>query len=212
MKLRTIGLTVAAVIAAAFLAVRFTTTGSGLALAMLGGVMNATAASAAPIDIGPAVGSAVPALHLVDKAGAAPTVKSLSGPNGVVLVFTRSAAWCPFCMSQLISLRNAPAALAKRGYNIAAISYDSPEVLAGFAAKRDINYPLLSDSGSVTIDAFGLRYPQYKPGSMAYGVPQPAIFVVASDGTVRASLAEAGYKTRPPLDAVLKAIDALPAR
>jgi peroxiredoxin len=201
---------VAAGVVALFAAVRFTTAGSGIALTLLGGMLHATAASAAPIDIGPAVGTVAPPLHVVNDAGVPQTVQSLSGPHGVVLVFFRSAAWCPFCMSQLMSLRAAPAELAKRGYTLAAISYDPPATQAEFAAKRDINYPLLSDKGSVTIDAFGLRDPQYKPDSMAYGVPQPAIFVIAPNGTVRAKLAEAGYKTRPPLDAVLGAIDALP--
>ena len=109
-------------------------------------------------------------------------------------------------------MKDAPDALAMRGYRLAAISYDDAAVLGDFSAKRAINYPLLSDKGSATIDSWALRDAQYKPDSMAYGVPMPAIFVVAPDGTIRASLAEQGYKTRPPLAAVLATIDALPAK
>lgn len=169
-------------------------------------------ATAFGYDIGPAIGSKVPALQAKDDTGAKRSLGSVMGTKGVVLVFFRSAKWCPYCQAQLISLRDAPGPLAERGYKLAAISYDSPEILKGFAARREINYTLLSDEGSKTIDAFGLRDPQYKPDSYAYGVPQPSIFIISPKGVIQAKLAEEGYKTRPPLSAVLEAIDALPKR
>jgi len=49
-------------------------------------------------------------------------------------LFVRSASWCPFCQVQLIDVNRITADLAKRGYTLAALSYDSPEVLATFAA------------------------------------------------------------------------------
>ncbi len=170
----------------------------------------ATAAMAANFDISPAVGAKAPALHVTDASGQSQNIKALAGKNGVVLMFFRSAKWCPYCQAQLIAMRAAPEQLAARGYKLAAISYDDPAVLADFTAKREINYTLLSDKGSTTIDAWALRDAQYKPDSMAYGVPMPAIFVLAPNGTIRAKLAEQGYKTRPPVEAVLAAIDALP--
>ena len=164
-------------------------------------------------DIGPAVGSKAPAITATTAEGKAVSMQALSGQKGLVLVFFRSAKWCPFCKAQLIDLNaKAPAALATRGYKMAALSYDSPDVLAKFAAERGITYPLLSDAGSKTIDAFGLRDPQYPADSPAYGVPEPAIFIVSPKGVIRAKLAEQGYKTRPPVEAVLAAIDTLPAQ
>lgn len=85
-------------------------------------------------------------------------------------------------------------------------------MLARFAVQREIPYPLLSDPGSRRIDAFGLRDPQHKRGSLAYGLPQPAIFIVSRDGVIPAKLTEEGYKTRPRLEAMLASIDRLPAR
>lgn len=175
----------------------------------VGPLLLAGSALAGAIDVGPAVGTRAPAIHAKDASGAPRDLRSVMGPNGVVLVFYRSAKWCPYCQAQLMSLREAPAPLAQRGYRLAAISYDSPELLSGFAIKRDIPFVLLSDEGSKTIDAFGLRDPQYKLGTFAYGVPQPAIFVIAPSGRIRAKLAEEGYKTRPPLSAILSMIDQL---
>ena len=43
-----------------------------------------------------------------------------------------------------------------KGLGLAAISYDSPEILAAFSRQRGITFPLLSDQGSATIRAFGI--------------------------------------------------------
>lgn len=164
-------------------------------------------AAASAFDIGPAVGTQVPPISARDAAGKAVTIKSLSDKNGVVLVFFRSAKWCPFCQKQLVDLKDAQAPLAQRGYKLVALSYDSPEVLTAFTAKQKIGFTLLSDQGSTTIDAFKLRDPQYKEGSFAYGVPMPGIFVISPRGVVQAKLAEEGYRNRPPVSAVLAAVD-----
>ena len=160
-------------------------------------------------DVGPPVGAHIPAFTARGEDGAPRKLASIVGSKGVVLVFFRSSSWCPFCLAQLLSLRDAAAPLAQRGYKLAAISYQPPQELADFARQRAIDYTLLSDEGSRTIDAFHLRDPQYKPGSRAYGVPQPSIFVIAPDGVIRAKLADEGFKVRPDNEAVLAAVDAL---
>jgi peroxiredoxin len=164
-------------------------------------------AQGAPIDIGPAVGARIPAFAAVDSKGAPRTFASLTGRKGVVLVFFRSARWCPFCQHQLIDLKTVQAPLAERGYTLAAISYDPPEALTMFAEKQGVGYTLLSDDGSKMIDAFKLRDPQYPAASFAYGVPKPSIFVIDRKGVVRAKLAYEGFKVRPDNAAILKAVD-----
>ena len=159
------------------------------------------------IDIGPAIGAHIPAFAAVDSHGAPLRFDALPGKNGVVLVFFRSARWCPFCQRQLIDLKAVQAPLAQRGYTLVAISYDAPAALTAFAEKQGVAYPLLSDEGSKMIDAFKLRDPQYPPESFAYGVPRPSIFVIDRGGVVRAKLALEGFKVRPDNAAILKAVD-----
>ena len=96
--------------------------------------------------------------------------------------------------------------LAQRGFRVAALSYDPPAVLEGFAKQRGIPYRLLSDEGSTTIDRFGLRDPAYRPGHYAHGVPQPAIFVLSPNGTVLAKLAEGLPISRPAVSQHLKVL------
>lgn len=184
---------------------------SFLALAFVG--LFSLAASAATIDIGPAVGAKIPMpFKALDKTGAPKTYADITGKNGTVLLFVRSASWCPFCQIQLIDVNRITADLAKRGYTLAALSYDSPEVLATFATQRGINYTLLSDKKSEMIDAFDIRDPQYPEGNMAHGVPKPAIFVIDTKGVVQAKLAEDGYRTRPLNEAMLAAVDGLKSK
>lgn len=164
-------------------------------------------ASAVALDVGPPVGARAPAIAAMTSDGKAASLASVAGKNGTVLVFFRSAAWCPYCQAQLIALKEAERPLAQRGYTLVGVSYDRPEVLAQFKARRDVGYTLLSDDGSKIIDAFKLRDPQYPPGHRAHGVPQPAIFVISRAGVVQAKLAEEGYKNRPPVSAVIEAVD-----
>jgi peroxiredoxin len=172
----------------------------------------ATFAQAAPmkgdlIEIGPAVGARIPPLTATDSTGQARTLANLADRKGLVLVFFRSARWCPFCQRQLLDLRNVQADLKKRGYALAALSYDQPDQLAAFAKKWDIRYVLLSDPKSAMIDAFDIRDPQYQPGSFAFGVPKPAIFVIDRRGVVRAKVAREGYEIRPSDAEILTTAD-----
>lgn len=166
------------------------------------------AAQADSIDIGPAVGASIPQPFIVyDSAGAEKRFADLTGEKGAVLVFVRSAAWCPYCIQQLRDIEKVAAPLSERGYNLVSVSYDAPDVLAGFAKKFGITYALVSDRDSAMIDALNIRDPQYKEGSRAYGVPMPGIFVVDAKGVVQAKLAEEGYKVRPPSEAVIESVD-----
>ena len=62
----------------------------------LGAVSTATA-QAPPLPdvdgVGPQVGDVVPSFSLPDQTGAARDIDSLMGPNGLMLVFSRSADW-----------------------------------------------------------------------------------------------------------------------
>lgn len=180
------------------------------ALGLILALLSPMAVNAAAWDVGPPVGAKVPALHATDLKGAPVNLKGLSGKNGLVLVFFRSAKWCPYCQKQLMDMKDAPGPLAERGYKLAAISYDPTDVLDQFTQKREIPYPLLSDKGSVTIDEWKLRDVRYKPGSFAWGVPYASIYVISPKGVLKAKLAEEDYKVRPPLSAILETLDGLP--
>ena len=168
------------------------------------------AAAKPDFELGPAIGSKAPAIGApLDSTNKARSLESLMGEKGLVLVFYRSAAWCPYCQLQLMDLNGGVAEIEKQGYRIAAISYEKPAVNAGFIEARGIKYTLLSDPASEIIDRFNLRDPQYMPGSRAYGVPRPIIFVLDRSGVIKAKLYEETYKTRPPVGLVVETLNKL---
>ena len=150
-----------------------------------------SASAAAVEDLGPAIGARAPDIGSPpDQTGAPRTLQSLMGQNGLVLFFFRSADWCPYCQAQMMDLNTAVAAIERRGYRMAGISYDSPQILKTFIDRRQIGYTLLSDPKSEIIDRYRLRDPQYPPGNPAYGVPRPIIFILDKTGTIKAKLYE----------------------
>lgn len=133
---------------------------------------------------GPDEGQRIPAFALPDQNGAIRTLGDLAGPNGLFLVFHRSAEWCQYCRSQLVELELSRMLFEKNGVRLAAVSYDSQDALASFAQERSIGYPLLSDRGSETIRSFGIFNRNMAPELKAYGVPHPVEYLVSPDGTV----------------------------
>jgi peroxiredoxin len=173
----------------------------------IGGALSAAAAAD---DLGPPVGVSAPDIGTrLDQTGKPRKLADVMGPNGVVFMFFRSADWCPYCQAQLIEMNGGNADIEKRGYRIAALSYDSPEILQNFTAKRHIAFTFLSDPKSEVVDLYKLRDPQYPPGSKAYGVPRPIIFIVDKAGVIRAKLYDESFKVRPPLSLVLEKLDEL---
>lgn len=173
-----------------------------LALALMA-PLAATAALAAPQIV---TGKRIPTGFAArDTAGKVRDFASISGNKGSVMVFFRSAKWCPYCQAQLKELQALNAPLAAKGYKLTAISYDTPAVLAEFGKRQGLGYTLLSDSGSKMIDAFGLRDPAYDKGSFAYGVPKATVLVVGRDGTVKQMFVTADYKVRPNNATILAA-------
>lgn len=170
-----------------------------------------SAEEAANMSVGPEVGSTI-ALDFAgpDQTGDAQNFDSFVGENGAVVVFYRSAKWCPFCQMQLIDLNtNAIEAVRERGYGMAAISYDKVRDLERFHKKWRVNFPLISDEGSAMIDALDLRNEDYKEGHYAHGVPHPVILVLDRNRTVKAKLMREGYRNRPEPEVLIETLDQL---
>jgi peroxiredoxin len=154
--------------------------------------------------LGPQVGSTIPTFTLPDQTGQARTLESLQGQRGLVLVFFRSADWCPYCKTQLVELQGRIEELRRAGLGLAAISYDPVAVLADFAQRRDIAYPLLSDSGSRVITRFGIvNTTVAESNRQQRGIPFPGTFVVDRHGAVTARFFEPAYQERTSIASVL---------
>ncbi|MEM6554893.1 MAG: redoxin domain-containing protein [Pseudomonadota bacterium] len=147
-------------------------------------------------------GTMAPEFSAVTSAGEAVDLAGISGENGAVVVFSRSLDWCPFCKAQALELETVKADVEAAGWTMNVITYDTPEILAGFAAESELTYTFLSDTDSAMIDAFGLRNTEMKAGSRFDGVPHPAIIYIKADGEVAGVQKEEGFRTRPPTEGI----------
>ena len=123
--------------------------------------------------------------------------------------------------------------LAARGLGLAAISYDSPEILAAFSRRYEITFPLLSDPNSDTIKTYGIlntiayealagpRDPALRDAALKddfekyvssvspnsanviKGTPFPGTFIVDRRGRVTARFFEDFYRERDTASAIL---------
>ena len=70
------------------------------------------------------------------------------------------------------------------GINPYAISYDPVDTLADFATEHEITYPLLSDTNSDVMKAFGIFNRTVPENHRWYGIPYPGTYMVDEHGIV----------------------------
>lgn len=86
--------------------------------------------------------------------------------------------------------------------NVLAVSYDSPAVWRHFFARKQLDYPFLSDPESKLIDALGLRNQAVNIDFMQ-GIPHPGVFLLDGRGRVTAKYFEEDFRERFTMAAVL---------
>ena len=84
----------------------------------------------------------------------------------------------------------------ERGVQIAAISYDSVEVLKTFADRAGVGFPLLSDPDSAIIRAFGVLNEEVPDDHPFFGIPHPVELLLGPDGVVKERFHEESYRDR----------------
>ena len=168
-----------------------------------------TAASipAKPEDISPLLtGENIPVLKLVDAMGKDFDLNSAIAQQPTILIFYRGG-WCPYCNKQLSGIQEIEPELKKMGYQIIAISTDSPDNLKISAAKNKLEYTLLSDADLNASKQFGLAYkapaaydkllPVSSGGkNLDKLLPVPAIFFVSKKGNIRFEYINVDFKQR----------------
>lgn len=152
---------------------------------------------------GPAIGTQIENFSLVDQDGNKRELNEMLKSGPLAIVFFRSAQWCPFCKAQLEQLQGGAERLQAAGVQFAAISYDSPETLKGFADAKKITFPLLADQGSKVIQQFGLVNEAGKEGTRQHLVAHPMTVLLDSKGVVKGTL-PATVRNRNTVDGIIQ--------
>ena len=80
---------------------------------------------------------------------------------------------------------------------MASISYDPVPTLKKFADSYHIDYPMLSDKGSVVISKYGILNTNTPIGHPFHGIPFPGDYLIGADAQVRDKQFLPDYQTRP---------------
>lgn len=151
------------------------------------------------------IGEKIPNITLSDVSSKKINLLELAAQKPSVIVFYRGG-WCPYCNLHLSELQTIEPDIIKAGYQIIAISPDSPESLHASISKNKLNYLLLSDNHSEASRGFGLafqapeRYAEMLSKASAEQnknvLPVPAVFVINPDGEILFEHINPDYKKR----------------
>ena len=155
------------------------------------------------------VGDSLPPIQSQDQYGEVRQLQDLAGDKGLILVLSRSFDWCPFCITQLNKLVEAAPQFQQLGIGIATMTYDSLEILKAAELDYDTTFPLLHDADTLYFTALDVLNKYYAPGSRAYGIPEPGIFLVDTQGVIRFKFSEQDYRVRPDFADILAAAASL---
>jgi hypothetical protein len=93
-----------------------------------------------------------------------------------------------------VQLQGAKDRFEKQGIALAAIGYDSVDILKSFADRRTITYPLLADPESKIISSYRVLNPDAK--GMQKGMALPGYFFIGTDGVIHEKYFETKYTDR----------------
>lgn len=165
------------------------------------------------------IGEIIPDILVKAPDGSEHSMLNILSQKPTVLLFYRGG-WCPYCNTHLSEIRNVESEIIKLGYQIIAISPDSPENLVVTSEKNDLDYFLYSDADGTFMKAMGIAYEapkrsmekllSYSDGANTGILPVPSVFVTDPKGLILFEYINPNYKTRmsaPLLIAVLQNLD-----
>lgn len=134
------------------------------------------------------VGKPAPAFTLPDSDGNPVSLADVSNEQPVLVLFYRGD-WCPFCMSQLDSIKGVLPQLKQQGVQVIAISPDEQAAAKNTRRQFGQGFIFLSDVDSKVISAFGIARDDQ--------LPHPAVYLIKQGGEVAWFYASEDYKKRP---------------
>ncbi|MCS3800253.1 peroxiredoxin-like family protein [Niastella sp. OAS944] len=167
-----------------------------------------------PEDISPLlIGENIPVITLPDAMGNNFDLNSAIAQQPTLLIFYRGG-WCPYCNKQLSGIQEIEPELKKIGYQIIAISTDSPDNLRTSVTKNKLEYTLLSDADLSVSKKFGLAYqapaaydnllPKSSGGkNLNKLLPVPSVFFISKKGNIRFEYINVDFKQRINADLLL---------
>ena len=132
-------------------------------------------------------------------------VSSIIKKKPTILLVYRGG-WCPYCNAHLAEIQQAESEILELGYQLIAISPDSPKNLKPTDEKHNLNYSLYSDPGGDFLKDLGIIFQAKEKYSDMLSkrsngknngfLPVPSVFVVDTSGTILFEYINPDYTTR----------------
>jgi peroxiredoxin len=149
------------------------------------------------------IGQTAPDFTLFNTAKEGVTLSGLRGQKVVLAFFP--AAFTGVCEKELCTFRNGLADMEAVNGTVIGISVDSPFANKAFAAKNEINFPILSDYTRNTVNAYNIAVDGFA-GMEGYVAANRAVFVIDESGTVTYEWIAPTLGTEPDYAAVQAAL------
>lgn len=179
----------------------------------------ASATEAKPLK----AGVEAPNAKLVNLDGDETLLKDVLKGKKTVLIFYRGG-WCPYCNTYLQELAQMEAEIRNKGFQIIAVSPDSPSELKKTMDKVEPSYTILSDSSAEAMRRFGVAFRlddetftmyrdrfgidlEASSGQQHHILPVPSVFVIDASGKITFSHSNPDYKVRLSGEELIKAIE-----
>jgi peroxiredoxin len=169
-----------------------------------------------PEDISPLlISEKIPDINLQSLQGESIPLTGKLVEKRSVLLFYRGG-WCPYCNAHLSAVGEVEEDILALGYQVIAISPDSPGKLRTTAEKEKLKYTLYSDASGDLMTAMGIafkapdryekRLANYSDGQNPGILPVPSLFVVETDGTIMFEYINPDYKHRISADLLISVL------
>jgi len=170
------------------------------------------------------VGAKAPGFALPDARGKLVTLSGVLARGPAIVTFYRGG-WCPFCDLQLRSYQGVLAQIHDLGAELLAISPQTPDYALSDVEKKQLTFPVLTDSDNRVAREYGLVFslsqtmrdlqtgfgnpiPKFT-GTDTWELPMPGTFVLDRGGVVRLSHVDPDYMKRMEPAALLDALRAV---
>jgi peroxiredoxin len=168
-------------------------------------------------------GARVPNAALYTSDGEQVLLSEILDPARPLVVVFYRGRWCSFCIKHLEEISSVAPEIQDEGFELVAISMDSPANVKKAESEYDFPFQLYSDSPGQAARAFGLAFQldeethkmykeSYDLDITSYAgldhriLPLPAVYIVGTDGVVKFKHANPDYKTRLGADKILEAV------
>lgn len=166
-------------------------------------------------------GQTIPNVTVKTPQGVPVSLRALVMQKPTIFIFYRGG-WCPYCNSQLAALKDIEQDLVDSGYQVVAISPESPNRLLEQKLETEFAVQLFSDESLDAIRQFGIGF--YMPEDLAKRykskmnisitvdaetgkpvLPAPAVFIADQSGLITFNYVNPNYKVRLPAELLLQA-------